>query len=91
MSKIDFKSYKDYPWVMELNSLIENDKIHTDSDLIDFARSNHVATSDVRKYIWDCETVGTPCEGCKHVAFRYDMSPCSRCSRQLLLDRYEDA
>lgn len=68
-------------WKQNLVSLIEQEKIRTDSDLEDFASSNRVSEEDVFHFVAILRTQHTSCEGCKYVDFYPNMTPCSRCTR----------
>ena len=62
-------------WKKEFIKLLEADKFSTDSEIDDYADEHNLPAAEV----WQCVanynisclikgSIGTPCEGCKHVA-----------------------
>lgn len=68
-------------WEPLLKEKYKAEEFKTDSDLEDFANEYGVRLGDVYDYIFILTSVGTPCERCKYIGFRYRMSPCNSCSR----------
>ena len=68
-------------WKEKLIDLIESEKIHSDSNLENFADENRVSKKDVFHFVAILRTQHTYCEGCKYVDFYPNMTPCSRCIR----------
>lgn len=77
-------------WKEEFKQQVKDRKFRTDSDLEDFADEHGLECGEVFDYLFILETIGTPCEGCKNIGFRYSMYPCNACSRAPgIKDRYE--
>ena len=77
-------------WKEEFKSTYEAGMFRTDSDIEDFADSHGLEWGEVFDYLFLLGTIGTPCEGCKHIGFRYSMYPCNSCNRAPgIQDRYE--
>lgn len=77
-------------WKEEFKNKLKDGEFNTDSDLEDFADEHELECGEVFDYLFILQTVGTPCEGCKHIGFRYSMYPCNSCSRMPgVIDRYE--
>lgn len=75
--------------LVALHTAIDARKLRSDSDMEDFAELHDVALRDVEVETWRYITKGTPCEGCKHVAFYGSgMYPCAVCARKNK-DHYE--
>lgn len=69
-------------WKEEFKQMLEADKFQADSDLMDFAEEKGLDCGEVIHFLDVLQTVGTPCEKCKHIGMRYSISPCNRCSRR---------
>ena len=77
-------------WKEEFKQKCDAGEFHTDSDLFDFAEERNLDSGEVIHYLDVLQTIGTPCEKCKHIGFRYSMHPCNGCSRRPgVIDRYE--
>ena len=63
----------------------------TDSDIEDFADECGVSYGSVFRYLDVLTSIGTPCEKCKHIGYRYNMFPCISCSKNPeIKDRFEE-
>ena len=69
-------------WKEEFRQMYEEDNFRTDSDIIGFAEERNLDIGKVMNYFDTILTIGTPCEGCKHIGMRYSISPCNHCSRR---------
>lgn len=67
-------------WRQELEVLYRDNKIQTDSDLVDFADERNLSRKDVDNYAGQIRAAGTPCFGCAHVSL-HGMYPCNQCCR----------
>lgn len=77
-------------WKEEFRNKYLVGDFRTDSDIEDFADEKELDYGEVFHYLDKLQTVGTICEGCKHIGFRYSMHPCNSCTRrQGMSDRYE--
>lgn len=69
-------------------------EIRTDSDVLDIADECHVDPKHVYMIISKRRSIGTPCEGCRHIAGRFFYSPgfpCKGCSRNNETEDYFEA
>lgn len=68
-------------WEKLLKEKYETKAFSSDSDLENFAEEYGVNLGDVFDYIFVLTSIGTPCEKCKYIGYRYRMYPCNNCSR----------
>ena len=81
-------------WKEEFVRLLESSQISTDSEIDDYADEHSLSAAEVwqcyAEYKEDClikQSIGTPCEGCKHVA---EGSTICRDCRRNKTDFYEE-
>lgn len=66
-------------------------EFNTDSDIEDFAEECGVGYGSVFHYLDVLTSIGTPCERCKHIGYRYSMFPCNCCSKNPeIKNRFEE-
>ena len=69
-------------WKNRLLRLIQEDKIHTDSDIEDFCEEFNVDEAAAFRYLAELRTEYTECKGCQHIEFfGSGMYPCNMCRR----------
>ncbi|MBQ6855535.1 MAG: hypothetical protein IJO13_00355 [Lachnospiraceae bacterium] len=69
------------------------DKNLTDDDIFDISEELKISTKKITYFLLQMQVKGTPCEGCKHIGFRFppSMYPCADCKRIHTKDYYEEA
>lgn len=77
-------------WKEEFKTKYSQNEFHTDSDIENYADERNLDYGEVFHHLDKIQTVGTKCEGCKHIGYRFSMHPCNVCIRATFIkDMYE--